>query len=100
MSLIGENGDAGENREGHNSEERRAVHNYSGSYRDRYPGAGPSAQAPLPLHMGKNKYFFLADNFAYGPRCEKTCLRGFLTKRVSNLSPHLQRLANISKFCS
>ena len=56
MTLIGENGDAGENREGHNLEERRAVHNYSGSYRDRYPGAG---QAPLPLHMGKNKYFFL-----------------------------------------
>ena len=56
MTLIGENGEAAENLEGHNSEERRAVHNYSGSYRDRYPGAGPSAQAPLPLHMGKKKH--------------------------------------------
>ena len=57
MTFVGENGDAAENREGHNSEERRAVHNYSGSYRDRYPGAGPSAQAPLPLHMGKKSYY-------------------------------------------
>ena len=33
-----------------------------------------------------------------GPLREKTCLRVFLTKRDSNKSPHLQRLARKLKF--
>ena len=31
--------------------------------------------------------------FSYGPRHEKTCLSRFRSKRVSNRSPQLQRLA-------
>ena len=34
------------------------------------------------------------------PRCEKICLRVFLTKRVSNQSPRLNRLARKLKFLS
>ena len=34
----------------------------------------------------------------FGPRREKTCLRGFPKKRVSNQSPQLQRLARKLKF--
>ena len=37
-------------------------------------------------------------NLISGPRREKTCLRGFPTKRVSNQSPQLQRLARKLKF--
>ena len=40
------------------------------------------------------------DVLVIGPRRDKTCLSGFPTKRNSNLSVQLQRIARKLKFCS
>ena len=51
----------------------------------------PSRQRVNPIALRKA-------NGLYGPHRDKTCLRGFPTKRDSNQSPQLQRLARKLKF--
>ena len=41
---------------------------------------------------------FQSTKVLFGPRRDKTCLRGFPTKRDSNQSLHLQRLVRKLKF--
>ena len=49
-------------------------------------------------HVNFRYKTYIDERLTFGPRRDKTCLRGMSAKRDSSQSPRLQRLARILKF--